>query len=139
MTKPHGRIWRFLTMLLILILAGLIAYLGVIGMLVWKMNHVPSTDHYDAIVVLGAQVKADGTLSLQLQWRLDAACDAWEKNNVMIVRGTPSLRVRGCQKVYTSANSRSAMPPIRYSTALAASLIWKAVLPDSTESAFCDV
>lgn len=85
MTKPHGRIWRFLTMLLILILAGLIAYLGVIGMLVWKVNHVPSTDHYDAIVVLGAQVKADGTLSLQLQWRLDAACDAWEKNNVMIV------------------------------------------------------
>ena len=76
MTKPHGRIRRFLTILLILILAGLIAYLGVIGMLVWKVNHVPSTDSYDAIVVLGAQVKADGTLSLQLQWRLDAACDA---------------------------------------------------------------
>ena len=85
MTKPYGRIRRFLTILLILILAGLIAYLGVIGMLVWKVNHVPSTDRYDAIVVLGAQVKADGTLSLQLQWRLDAAYDAWEKNNVVIV------------------------------------------------------
>ncbi|MGN1019351.1 MAG: YdcF family protein [Aristaeellaceae bacterium] len=85
MTKPHGRIWRFLTMLLILILAGLIAYLGVIGMLVWKVNHVPSAESYDAIVVLGAQVKEDGTLSLQLQWRLDAAYDAWERNNVMIV------------------------------------------------------
>ena len=85
MTKPYGRIRRFLTILLILILAGLIAYLGVIGMLVWKVNHVPSTDRYDAIVVLGAQVKEDGTLSLQLQWRLDAAYDAWEKNNVVIV------------------------------------------------------
>ena len=85
MTKPYGRIRRFLTILLILILAGLIAYLGVIGMLVWKVNHVPSTDRYDAIVVLGAQVKADGTLSLQLQWRLDAAYNAWEKNNVVIV------------------------------------------------------
>ena len=85
MTKHHGRIGRILTMLLILILAGLIAYLGVIGMLVWKVNHVPSAESFDAIVVLGAQVKEDGSLSLQLQWRLDAAYDAWEKNNVVIV------------------------------------------------------
>ncbi|MGN0746111.1 MAG: YdcF family protein [Aristaeellaceae bacterium] len=85
MTKPHGRIWRFLTILVILILTGMIACLGVIGMLVWKVNHVPQTDEYDAIVVLGAQVKADGSLSVQLQWRLDAAYDAWEKNPVMIV------------------------------------------------------
>lgn len=74
-----------LTNLLILALVGMIAYLGVIGMLVWKVNHVPQVENYDAIVVLGAQVKADGSLSLQLQWRLDAALEAWEKRNVSIV------------------------------------------------------
>lgn len=74
-----------MTILLILALIGMIAYLGMIGMLVWKVNHVPQAENYDAIVVLGAQVKADGSLSLQLQWRLDAAYEAWEKRNVPIV------------------------------------------------------
>ena len=88
MTKPHGRIRRFLTILLILILAGLIVYLGVIGMLVWKVNHVPSTDSYDAIVVLGAQVKADGTPSVALERRLTAALESYrEKPQVIIVCG----------------------------------------------------
>lgn len=72
-------------MLLCLVLAGMIAYLGIIGMLVWKVNHIPQTEAYDAIVVLGAQVRADGSLSLQLQWRLDAALEAWEKRQVPIV------------------------------------------------------
>lgn len=85
MKRPIGRIRRVLTLLLILVMAGIIAYLGIIGMLVWKVNHVPKTDGYDAIVVLGAQVKEDGSLSLQLKWRLDAAFDAWEKQNVPIV------------------------------------------------------
>lgn len=85
MKKPIGRIRRVLTILLILALIGMIAYLGIIGMLVWKVNHVPQAENYDAIVVLGAQVKADGSLSLQLQWRLDAALEAWEKRNVPIV------------------------------------------------------
>ncbi|MGN0778940.1 MAG: YdcF family protein [Aristaeellaceae bacterium] len=85
MTHPYGRIRRFLTLVLILILLGMLAYLSVVGMLVWKVNHVPATDDYDAIVVLGAQVKPDGSLSLQLQWRLDAAYDAWTKKNVQIV------------------------------------------------------
>ena len=92
MTKPHGRIWRFLTMLLILILAGLIAYLGVIGMLVWKVNHVPSTDSYDAIVVLGAQVKEDGTPSVALERRLTAALESYqEKPQLIIVCGAQGI------------------------------------------------
>ena len=81
MNKLH----RMMMMLLILLLAGMIAYLGVVGMVVWKTTHVPPAENYDAIVVLGAQVKADGSLSVQLQWRLDAALDAWQKNKVMIV------------------------------------------------------
>ena len=38
-----------------------------------------------AIIVLGAQVKEDGTPSVQLQWRLDAAADAWRVHNVPVV------------------------------------------------------
>ena len=37
---------------------------------------VPSEDQYDAIIVLGAQVLPDGTPSVQLGWRLDAAYEA---------------------------------------------------------------
>lgn len=81
MSKLH----RMMMLLLIVILAGIIAYLGVVGMVVWKATHVPPAENYDAIVVLGAQVKADGSLSLQLQWRLDAAFEAWQKNNTLIV------------------------------------------------------
>ena len=40
---------------------------------------------YDAIIVLGAQVKADGSPSVQLSWRLDAALKAWKNRPVMIV------------------------------------------------------
>ena len=85
MTKSIGRIRRMMTVLMILVLAGLIAYLGIIGMLVWKVNNVPQMEAYDAIVVLGAQVKADGSLSLQLKWRLDAAYEAWEKQQCLVV------------------------------------------------------
>jgi len=46
---------------------------------------VPSSDNYDAIVVLGAQVYADGSPSLQLSWRLDAACEAYRQKAVPIV------------------------------------------------------
>mgnify|MGYP000178270574 CR=1 FL=1 len=85
MRKPHGPIRRLLTKLLILLLLGIIAYLGVVGMLIWKVTHVPQPVDYDAMVVLGAQVRADGTLSLQLTWRLDAALEAWQDKQVPIV------------------------------------------------------
>ena len=39
----------------------------------------------DAIIVLGAQVRADGTPSVQLQWRLDTAYELWQKHPVPIV------------------------------------------------------
>ncbi|MBR2718171.1 MAG: YdcF family protein [Clostridia bacterium] len=74
-----------MTLVLICVLVGIIAYLGVVGMLVWKVNTLPPAENYDAIVVLGAQVKPDGSLSLQLTWRLDAAYEAWQKENCLIV------------------------------------------------------
>ena len=46
------------------------------------------TEPFGAIIVLGAQVREDGTPSVQLQWRLDAAEEAWRTRPVpMIVCG----------------------------------------------------
>ena len=71
--------------LLCLAIVGIAAFLGIIGMIVWKQNHVLARENYDAIVVLGAQVKPDGQLSLQLTWRMDEAYAMWEKQPSMIV------------------------------------------------------
>ena len=40
---------------------------------------------YDAVIVLGAQVKPDGVPSVQLGWRLDTAFEAWNKKSVPVV------------------------------------------------------
>lgn len=85
MNKPHGRGHRLLMLMLILLLAGTVFFLGVVGHVCWQEQHVPKNEPYDAIIVLGAQVKADGTLSVQLQWRLDAAYDAWEGSPCLVV------------------------------------------------------
>ena len=40
---------------------------------------------YDAVIVLGAQVKPDGTPSVQLGLRLDRAAEVWERKHVPVV------------------------------------------------------
>lgn len=71
--------------LLVLVMAGILVYGGIVAMVAWRAHHVPPMEDYEAIVVLGAQVKPDGSLSLQLQWRLDAAYDAWVKHPCRII------------------------------------------------------
>lgn len=68
-----------------LALAGLMFYAGVVAMICWKETHVPPAEDFDAIVVLGAQVKEDGVPSIQLQWRLDKTVEIWKENPVTIV------------------------------------------------------
>ena len=72
-----------------LILAGIAAYGGIVGMICIEEGKVLMTlapyPNYDAIIVLGAQVKPDRTLSVQLTWRMDAAAEAFENKNVPIV------------------------------------------------------
>lgn len=74
-----------MTVLLILVLLGLTCYLAVVAMVCWKEANLPPAEDYEAIIVLGAQVKPDGELSLQLQWRLDAAYDAWQAHPCWVV------------------------------------------------------
>ena len=68
---------------------GIIIYAGVMGFVLIRekgvATAVPATENYDAIIVLGAQVRPDGTPSVQLSWRLDAAADAYGRKNVPVV------------------------------------------------------
>ena len=75
-----------LRILLILAAVCVLIYLGLIGMVCWKEAHVEAPqNNYDAIIVLGAQVKPDGEPSVQLQWRLDAAAEAYLSHPCIIV------------------------------------------------------
>lgn len=76
---------RLFKLALICVILGVIFYLGVVAMVVYRQNNMPPVGEYDAIIVLGAQVKPDGTLSLQLQWRVDAAAKAWKERQSLIV------------------------------------------------------
>lgn len=71
--------------LLALVLAGAVAYVGMIAMLFYRAKHLPPAEDYDAIIVLGAQVKEDGEPSIQLQWRLDAAAEAWKADEDTLI------------------------------------------------------
>lgn len=85
MKKTYGRGRRVLMVLAALALAGAMAYLALVGMVYWKETHVPPMDDYEAIIVLGCQVKPDGTPNLQLAWRLDAGFAAWQAHPCMVV------------------------------------------------------
>ena len=77
--------------ILLLISAGCVLFFVLlIGMLCIREGMVPRNmdnvqEPYDAVIVLGAQVKPDGSPSVQLTWRLDSAVLAWQKKNVPIV------------------------------------------------------
>lgn len=74
-----------LMVLLALALIGAVAYVGLVAMVLWRAGNVPPAEDYDAIIVLGAQVNPNGEPSIQLQWRLDAAAEAWRQTNTVIV------------------------------------------------------
>lgn len=80
---------RFIHFLLLMTTVLALAYGGTIGyvcILEGKADKELTPEmQYDAIVVLGAQVKEDGTPSIQLAWRLDAAAEAYATKKVPVV------------------------------------------------------
>lgn len=74
---------------IVLLSTALVCFGGLVGFVTLQesrvIRDVSALESYDAIIVLGAQVKADGTPSIQLSWRLEAAAEAWEKHPVPIV------------------------------------------------------
>ena len=87
-TKKH-RMPMPVRMIILLVILALAAYAGIIGYVCINERSVqttmPEKDSYDAIIVLGAQVKKDGTPNVQLSWRLDAAYDAYCRKAVPVV------------------------------------------------------
>ena len=76
---------KLLILAMICVIMGVIFYLGVVAMVVYRQNNMPPVGEYDAMIVLGAQVKPSGEPSLQLQWRIDAAAKAWKERRSLIV------------------------------------------------------
>ena len=76
-------------LILTLLAAGVLAFGGLVLFVYGAEQRVPmraaEAEPFGAIIVLGAQVREDGTPSVQLQWRLDAAAEAWKLRQVPIV------------------------------------------------------
>ena len=88
MKKRHMIPWPF-RLVILLLAAAAVFYVAVVAYVCICEGRVPKTmpvaESYDAIIVLGAQVKPDGNPSVQLSWRLDAAAEAYQKKNVPVV------------------------------------------------------
>lgn len=76
---------KMIRILLILVLLGVLVWAVLIGVVVWQEKHVGDTTSYDAIIVLGAQVRPDYTPSVQLGWRLDTAAEAYKAHKCWVV------------------------------------------------------
>ena len=69
-----------------LILLGIFCFLLALGAIYYMEKHPGNGDgHTDAIVVLGAQVYADGRLSPQLELRMEAALKSYAENPRLVI------------------------------------------------------
>lgn len=86
-------------LLLVLGCAGLLGACALMGFVYYMETHLPEMKEIDVIIVLGAQVKEDGTPSVALERRLTAALESYEQNRQTIIvcgaRGTNEPRAEG--------------------------------------------
>ena len=74
--------------LVVLALLGAACAVGLMGFVWYQETHLPPVGDSDAIIVLGAQVKEDGTPSVALRRRLEAALESYrQKRQLLIVCG----------------------------------------------------
>jgi SanA protein len=86
--KPRPLRRRVLCVIGVLVLACALCYAALIGYVCYREAHVPAPTGYDAIIVLGAQVKEDGKPSVQLSLRLDKALEMYRASpGVLVVCG----------------------------------------------------
>lgn len=79
-------------MALALLLLGVLGALALIGFVYYQETHLPEIGESDVIIVLGAQVKEDGTPSVALERRLTAALESYLENpQTIIVCGAQGL------------------------------------------------
>ena len=68
-----------------LCLLGALGVLLLIGFVYYMETHLPPVKDSDVIIVLGAQVKADGTPSVALERRLTAALESYKEDPQLII------------------------------------------------------
>ena len=90
MAKGKRKKPMILKILLILVLLGVISFCGLLAFVCIREGQVPKAaadlpEDYDAVIVLGAQVKPDGEPSVQLGLRLDRAVEVYERKQVPVV------------------------------------------------------
>ena len=84
--RGKRRIHGVIKMILLLMLLGFICWSALVAFVAYKEYTVPEpSGDTQAIIVLGAQVKADGSLSLQLQWRMEEALRQYQRHPQLIV------------------------------------------------------
>lgn len=84
----HRMLKGGLMLIIALVLAGIISALALMGFVYYMETHLPEQVESDVIIVLGAQVKEDGTPSVALERRLTAALESYgEKRQTLIVCG----------------------------------------------------
>ena len=83
---------RLLMAVLALALMAALFCAGLIGFVYYKETHLLQRQESDVIIVLGAQVKEDGTPSVALERRLTAALESYqEKPQLIIVCGAQGI------------------------------------------------
>jgi len=90
MRKGKKKRHMILKIVILFFSLGIITFCGLMGYVCIREGQVPKNAadlpaDYDAIIVLGAQVKPDGVPSVQLGLRLDQALEVWEKKHVPVV------------------------------------------------------
>ena len=95
----------YVRLILVLAATGILMFAGLVGYVCIREAGVakevtPIVD-YDAIIVLGAQVKPDGTPSVQLGWRLDVAQEAYTHRKAPVV----VCGARGKDEPFTEAEA----------------------------------
>lgn len=76
---------KMLKIIIILAALGALAYIGLFIYVCAAESTVPAPEKTDLIIVLGAQVKPDGTPSVQLTYRLETALSAYQASPQTIV------------------------------------------------------
>ena len=74
-----------LRLLLLLVLAGAVVACAMIGFVYYMETHLPAVAESDVIIVLGAQVREDGTPSVALERRLTAALESYRQDRQLII------------------------------------------------------
>ncbi|MBE5779684.1 MAG: YdcF family protein [Clostridiales bacterium] len=86
--SKKGFLRKFPKLCLMLLGFGLLCYAALIGWVYYQEVNVEKPMDFDSIIVLGAQVKPDGTPSVQLRWRMDAARKVYDQQPChMVVTG----------------------------------------------------